>query len=122
MGAGMSILREAAKGQQCTIRLPGCRFDPDYTVLAHENGAGMAIKHHDLRSAFACDKCHAQIDSETLLSQDQKELAFYRGHMETLQWFIDNGYVQIVNPVLPTISTFDQGLDLYDIYQRGEHL
>ena len=103
----MSILTESARGQNCTIRLPGCRWHSDYTVLAHENGAGVAIKHHDLRAAFSCDHCHNLIDSDKSMSADEKELAFYRGHMLTLQWWIDNGYIQITRPVKKRVSSFE---------------
>ena len=54
-------LRENAEGKPCTLRLPGCRFDPQYTVFAHYRRfgwAGMAQKPNDMLGAFSCDICH----------------------------------------------------------------
>lgn len=28
-------LRDSARGQDCALRLPGCRHNPEYTVLCH---------------------------------------------------------------------------------------
>lgn len=56
-----SKLRDNAKGKDCTLRLPGCRRDPAYTVLCHirrNNWGGTAIKPHDILAFFACDVCH----------------------------------------------------------------
>ena len=50
-----------ARGKPCTLRLPGCRGDPDYTVLCHirRNGwAGAGQKPPDFLAFFACDRCH----------------------------------------------------------------
>jgi hypothetical protein len=59
----MSKIRKAAMLQECQVRIPGvCSFNPETTVLAHLNGAGVAIKHHDFQGAFCCSKCHAVID------------------------------------------------------------
>lgn len=55
------VLRKNAQGQNCTLRLDGCRFDPQYTVLAHLRRfgwGGMGLKPDDLLAVFACDKCH----------------------------------------------------------------
>jgi hypothetical protein len=55
-------IRDAARGQNCTLRLPGCRNDVSTVVLAHlrRNGwAGMAQKPPDYLGVFACGHCHA---------------------------------------------------------------
>ena len=60
----MSILRQSAKGQECMMRIPGiCSHNPETTVLAHENGGGLALKHDDLRATFACSACHKYYDN-----------------------------------------------------------
>ncbi len=41
----MSKLRKSVRGWDCTVRINGvCNFNPDTTVLAHLNGAGMGMK------------------------------------------------------------------------------
>lgn len=54
--------RDGAKGQPCTLNLPCCNHDPATTVLAHRNGAGMALKAPDHDAIDACSKCHAALD------------------------------------------------------------
>ncbi|WP_405120724.1 nuclease domain-containing protein [Pseudomonas leptonychotis] len=57
-------LRNSARGQSCTLRLPGCGFDDGTVVLAHlpcgQKGIGM--KGPDHVACFACDNCHSVID------------------------------------------------------------
>jgi hypothetical protein len=58
-------LRRSAKGQSCTIRLPGvCLGTTDTTVLCHLPGhaGGMGTKEHDLHAAYGCRACHDCID------------------------------------------------------------
>ena len=59
-------LRQSARGQPCTLRLPCCNHDPETTVLAHLRyfgWAGVAEKPHDLLAVYACGACHAAMDS-----------------------------------------------------------
>lgn len=60
-------LRNEARGQQCTLRIPGlCRRDPDYTVGMHPRLfgiAGMGEKPHDMFIIDGCDRCHSIFDS-----------------------------------------------------------
>ena len=57
-------LRQSAKGRECQARIVGvCNYDPETTVLAHMNGAGMALKSSDLFGAFCCSACHSWLDS-----------------------------------------------------------
>ncbi len=52
-----------AKGQDCTLRLNGCSFNPEETVAAHVGvRRGMSLKCGDNMVVFACNNCHAQID------------------------------------------------------------
>ena len=59
---------DSAKGQPCSIRLPGiCNSNPETTVWAHLNGAafgkGMSIKAHDVLGFHACSDCHSYYDT-----------------------------------------------------------
>lgn len=66
-------LRENAKGRLCTLRLPGCRGDAEYTVLAHYRRfgwAGAAQKPNDLLGCFACDACHDKQERHECSAED----------------------------------------------------
>ncbi|MCK9394199.1 MAG: DUF1364 domain-containing protein [Methylobacter sp.] len=97
----MSKITESAKGQNCTVRLPGCSFDPATTVFAHIAGVrfghGMAKK--TKLGAYACHKCHDLIDSrvprpEGMTRQDIK-LAHYEATMETLLQLDEKGLINL---------------------------
>lgn len=56
-------LRAFAKGQDCTLILPGiCNRDPETTVHCHVRAFGMAgvgMKTHDFFGYHGCSACHA---------------------------------------------------------------
>lgn len=60
-----AILKHA-RGQNCTLRLPGCQNDRDTVVACHINsgaaGKGTGMKAHDLLAVWGCGHCHAQLD------------------------------------------------------------
>lgn len=87
-GPRMTPIRRAARGQDCTLRLPGvCNFDPDTTVLCHSNyladGKGMGLKAPDTAAAFGCAACHDVLDGRRPrpegFSRLDLEGAFYAG-------------------------------------------
>jgi len=59
-------IRNAAKGQRCTLRLNRCSNDPEETIFAHapscDNGMGLK-QAADFWGAFACSNCHDIVDS-----------------------------------------------------------
>ena len=65
-GPRSTPIRRAARGQECTLRLAVCNFDPDTTVLCHSNfladGKGMGLKAPDTAAAFGCSACHDVLD------------------------------------------------------------
>ena len=66
--------RNAAKGQDCTLRIPGvCNWDVTTTVPAHTGKHGSAKRNHDEDIIFACFDCHDAIDYRTkvFLSDDE---------------------------------------------------
>lgn len=82
-------ITDSAKGQMCTIRLPGiCNFDPATTVFCHlsgiRHGHGTGIK--TIFGAYGCDKCHDCVDGRTRsgLSKDYLRAAHLDGAFETL--------------------------------------
>lgn len=55
-------IRDFAKGQPCTMQLPGCDGGGETTVLCHVRRfgyAGMAQKPHDTWAYHGCARCHA---------------------------------------------------------------
>lgn len=58
-------LRNSAKGQQCTFRIPGvCNGNPETTVLCHgpDHTRGKAMKTADYWAAYGCSACHSAMD------------------------------------------------------------
>ena len=86
-GPRSTPIRRAARGQDCTLRLAVCNFDPDTTVLCHSNflsdGKGMGLKAPDTAAAFGCSACHDVLDGRRSrpaeLSLDELEAAFRAG-------------------------------------------
>ena len=66
----MTPARSNAKGQPCTLNLPGCYPGPDneQVQLCHLrmfNGGGTGLKPHDSEGVFGCTSCHDLIDGRT---------------------------------------------------------
>lgn len=104
----MSRYTASAKGQECTVRIPGiCNFDRDTVVFAHLNGAGIGRKHIDIHGCYACSACHTWLDTGYV--QDDNYLAHYkrpmkriirdfdhlRAMVETQQIMIKNGVLKL---------------------------
>ncbi len=93
-------LRNAAKGQCCTVRLPGiCNGNPETTVLAHyriTGISGMGMKSPDAIAAYACSACHDAIDrrSNTDLERDYVKLAHAEGVFRTQAQLIKEGRIK----------------------------
>ena len=63
----MTKIQASARGEACTIRLPGiCMNRTETTVLCHSNqhsdGKGMGLKAPDQCAAYGCFECHAVVD------------------------------------------------------------
>ncbi len=90
-GPRSTPIRRAARGQDCTLRLAVCNFDPDTTVLCHSNfladGKGMGLKAPDTAAAFGCSACHDVLDGRRPrpagLSMLDLESAFYVAMRQT---------------------------------------
>lgn len=54
-------IRQAAKGENCTVNYPGCNYNPETTVFCHLDylwaGKGKGLKSHDI-GFFGCSDCH----------------------------------------------------------------
>lgn len=92
----MSKITQSARGEMCAIRIPRvCNFNPETTVLAHINGAGMGLKAHDIHGAYACSACHDAIDSRIKTEYDRDDLLLMhlQGVMRTQQALINKGLI-----------------------------
>ena len=92
-------LRKLARGQDCKVNIFGvCNHNPETTVLAHLNGAGMAIKHHDLFGAWACSSCHAWLDGEYTKThfRQQRDLYHLQAIMRTQQAMLKMGLDDVI--------------------------
>jgi hypothetical protein len=63
----MTPIRKSAKGENCTMRLPGiCKPEPGNVVWAHSNdsrhGKGGGKKAEDQYGCYACHWCHMTYD------------------------------------------------------------
>lgn len=68
----MTPARKAAKGQDCTILLPGCYPGPEneQVQLCHLrifSGGGTGLKPHDSEAVFGCTHCHDIADGRAWL-------------------------------------------------------
>lgn len=95
-------IRQAAKGQECAIRIPGaCDGRTDTTVWCHlpgiDGGRGMGFKSIDLCGAFGCFGCHNVVDGRAPLpagaSRTSVMLDFFHGHMRSLVILKQKGLV-----------------------------
>lgn len=92
------LIRNAARGKNCSLRLPGCVNNPETTVFAHapsiDNGMGLK-QAKDFWGAFACWHCHGVVDSRVPTS-DQRILILERwlaGIYETQRQLIEAGLI-----------------------------
>lgn len=92
-----SKLRQAARGQDCQVRMVVCNHNPETTILAHYRLAGTCgtgIKPPDLLGAWACSACHDAIDGRTQIDGYSKayvRLAHAEGCLRTIYALIQQG-------------------------------
>ena len=82
----MTAARKSAKGQDCTLRLPGCYPGPDneQVQLCHLRmfgGGGTGLKPDDSEAVFGCTHCHDLIDGRTRLIPELRETVSFLEHI-----------------------------------------
>lgn len=93
-------LRKLAKGQECTVNIFGvCNHDPETTVLAHLNGAGMGLKHPDLHGAWCCSDCHAWLDGGYTKThyREQRDLYHAQAVFRTQRQILKMGLQEVID-------------------------
>ena len=102
----MSAITKSAKGQPCSVRIPGiCLYGSDTVVWAHANGSaagkGIGMKSHDLLGAYACRACHDAYDGRGMKARnvawtkDEIALMFAQGHARSLLILLKAGLVKV---------------------------
>ena len=95
-------IRDSARGEECTVRIPGvCTFDPEKTIWSHAPlgaaGKGRSLKALDLCGAYCCTACDAAIDSQAgLPAGTTRAMAlhdWFMGHMRSLVRLRQKGLV-----------------------------
>lgn len=83
----MPDLRKEARGRECQVRQECCNYNPETTVLAHINGAGIGMKYPDWAGAHCCSACHAWLDGGYVKThtKDERDLAHFWAMFRTLQ-------------------------------------
>ncbi len=82
-------IRDAAKGEECTMNTPVCNYDPATVVFCHLNesyaGKGGSQKADDIAGFFACSACHEAYD---------------RNQLETPEWYVLRAYYRTMRALL----------------------
>jgi hypothetical protein len=92
------LIRQAARGETCTIRLQGCNNNPETTVFAHapslDNGMGLK-QAKDFWGAFTCSACHDALDGRVRspVEYGERLAAWMRGIYETQKRLIEKGLI-----------------------------
>lgn len=90
-------IRNAARGQNCTLRLSECNFNPETTVLAHlpSGTKGVGMKGFDTVAVFACSSCHDAIDGRARNTGPIDWRDITRALAETHEVLISKGIVEV---------------------------
>jgi len=95
-------LRDSARDEECTLRLPGvCNGNPQTVVLAHLRcfgGGGMGTKPDDTAAIYCCSDCHDVLDGRRHMEHwpdgyIKQEAG--RALCETLRRMIDKGLIDV---------------------------
>jgi hypothetical protein len=93
-------IRQAARGEQCTLQILGCCNGRTETVVfVHfpDESHGMGLKATDLSGAFACSGCHDAVDRRTRSQEleDSRDWCLRRAQTRTLARLVELEVVRI---------------------------
>ena len=94
-------LRDSARGESCTLRIPGvCNHSPDTVVLCHLRDlapSGVGMKPDDTAAVYACSDCHDLIDGRRKTTMTQWEIGREEGRalIETHRRMYDKGLITV---------------------------
>lgn len=92
-------IRQSAKGEECTVNLPGCPWDPEKTIWSHARwilaAKGGTTKSVDLAGAYCCTYCDGVYDGQTPRpegwTQEMVDSAWSIGHFRSLVRLAEKG-------------------------------
>lgn len=96
----MNKITQSAKGEDCTIRLPGiCNGNPETVVFCHISGIrhGHGVGQKTDFGAYGCSDCHDAVDGrrKTDFTRDSVRLAHFEGAIETMRKLDEKGLIQL---------------------------
>lgn len=97
MGIVSSKLRNSARGQPCTLAIPGiCSHDPEQTVLCHlpSEVKGTGNKSDDFFSVLGCSSCHIHLDNHRLNREDELYYSL-RALARTWRFWVTSGLILV---------------------------
>jgi len=89
-------IRQSAKGESCTLRIPGvCNHNPETVVFCHAPSPhkGTGSKSDDFWGAYGCSDCHRFVD-ENVPSHNVRSY-FYDAIFETQKRLFEKGLIQV---------------------------
>jgi hypothetical protein len=95
-------IRDSARGEACTVRIPGvCTQDPEKTIWSHAPfgiaGKGKGLKALDICGSYACTACDAVLDGQVPrppgMTRDQVLIEWMFGHLRSLVILRQKGLV-----------------------------
>ena len=88
-------LLKAVRDLPCSL----CGTEDGTVCAAHSNqlrdGKGRSLKAADFRIAALCFRCHAEIDSGTSLSREERQEQWEAAHRKTLEALFLRGIVRV---------------------------
>lgn len=97
-------LRNSARGEACTLGIPGiCNQDWETVVLAHidSEGKGKGIKSPDFFAVFACSDCHAALDNFIIDPLERCEFTIRALYRTWIIW-VDRGLIVVPETIKRT--------------------
>lgn len=85
------ILREAARGEECTFNIVGvCSYDPLKSMLCHlpDESNGMGTKSHDICAGVGCYECHQVVDGVIECDEYRFNRYFYNMRAMVRTWVV----------------------------------
>lgn len=91
-------ITESARGENCTIRIPGvCNFNPETVVFCHISGVrfGHGVGKKTKWGAYGCSSCHDVVDGRQPrphgMTYEEAHAAHLEGVIETLNKLVEKG-------------------------------
>lgn len=88
-------ITQSAKGESCTLRIPGaCNRNPDTVVFCHAPSPdkGTGSKSDDFWGAYGCSGCHSYMDNRMW---NQLSATWFRAIFETQKKLFKKGILKL---------------------------